>query len=144
MLEPYAGNLSSTVLRGLGGRKTLRLPDQISEQVFDEALFCRHFGQQGLSRDGAGAMTTRCSICHAPDPLCGLALLGEPLQRILLSAELHLVGRASADNAARYLFIVLANVERNETLHRHRAVERVQEKPTMLQLSPERFDHRVR
>ncbi len=89
-------------------------------------------------------MTTRYSICRAPDPLRGFALLGEPLKHIHLSAEVHLVRRASAENGARYLFIVLANVERNETPHRRRAVERVQEKPTMLQLSPERFDLRVR
>ena len=55
--------------------------------------------------------------------LCGLALLGEPLQRILLSAEVHLVRRASAENGARYLFIVLTDVERDETPHGHRAVE---------------------
>jgi len=70
-------------------------------------------------------MTTRCSICHAPDVLRGLALLGEPLQHILLLAEVHLVRRASAENGARYLFIVLMDVERHETPHGHRAVERV-------------------
>ena len=57
-------------------------------------------------------MTPRCSICRAPDPLGGLALLGESLQHILLSAEVHLVRRASAENGARYLFIVLTDVWR--------------------------------
>ncbi len=79
-------------------------------------------------------MATRCSICHAPDPLRLLALLGEPLQRIFLSAEVHLVWRASAENGARYLFIVLTDVERDETPHRFRTVERVQEEPRVLQL----------
>jgi len=55
-------------------------------------------------------MTTRCSICRAPDPLRGFALLGEPRKHILLSAEVHLVQRASAENGARYLFIVLTDV----------------------------------
>ena len=59
---------------------------------------------------------------------------------VLLSAEVHLVRRASAENGAWDLFIVLTDVERDETPHRHRAVECVQEEPTMLELSPERFD----
>ena len=88
-------------------------------------------------------MATRCSICHAPDPLCGLALLGEPLQRILLSAEVQLVRRASSENGARYLFIVLTDVEGDETPYRRRAVEGVQEKPGVFQLSPKRLDQRV-
>ena len=85
-------------------------------------------------------MTTRCSICCAPDPLRGFALLGEPLKHILLSAEVHLVRRASAKNGARNLFIVLTDVEGDETPHRRRTVEGVQEKPRVLQLSPKRFD----
>ena len=85
-------------------------------------------------------MTTRCSIGRAPDPLRDFAPLGEPLKHILLSAEVHLVRRASSENGARYLFIVLTDVEGDETPHRRLTVEGVQEKPRVLQLSPERFD----
>ncbi len=70
-------------------------------------------------------MTTCCSIGRAPYPPRGFALLGEPLKHILLSAEVYLVRRASAENGARYLFIVLTDVEPDEMPHGHRAVERV-------------------
>ncbi len=88
-------------------------------------------------------MAVRRSICRAPDPLCCLALLGEPIRHILLSAEVHLVRRASSENGARDLFIVLTDVEGDETPYRRRAVEGVQEKPGVLQLSPKRLDQRV-
>ena len=83
-------------------------------------------------------MTTRGSIRRAPDALRSLALFGKPLSQILLTAEVPLVW------CPRYLFIVLVDVERDETPHGHSAVERVPEEPTMLQLSPERFDQGVR
>ena len=70
-------------------------------------------------------MAVRCSICRAPDPLRCLALLGEPIRHILLSAEVHLVRRASSENGVRDLLVVLTDVERDETPHGHRAVERV-------------------
>ena len=54
-------------------------------------------------------MATRCSICRAPDPMRCLALLGEPLSQILLPAELHLVRRASSENRARDLLVVLTD-----------------------------------
>ena len=90
------------------------------------------------------AMATRCSICRAPDPLRCLALLGEPLSQILLPAEVHLVRRASSENGARDLLVVLTDVERDETPHRRRTVEGVQEEPRVFQLSPERLDQGVR
>ena len=89
-------------------------------------------------------MAVRCSICRAPDPLRCLALLGEPIRHILLSAEVHLVRRASSENGARDLLVVLTDVERDETPHRRRTVERVQEEPRVFQLSPERLDQGVR
>ncbi len=70
-------------------------------------------------------MAVRCSIGRAPDPLRCLALLGEPIRHILLSAEVHLVRRASSENGARDLLVVLTDVERDETPHRRRTVERV-------------------
>ena len=89
-------------------------------------------------------MAVRCSICRAPDPLRCLALLGEPLSQILLPAEVHLVRRASSENGARDLLVVLTDVERDETPHRRRTVEGVQEEPRVFQLSPERLDQGVR
>ena len=89
-------------------------------------------------------MATRCSIRGAPDPLRSLALLGKPLWQILLPAEVDLVWCTSSENGARDLFIVLTDVEGDETPHRHRTVEGIQEKPRVLQLSPKRFDQRVR
>ena len=62
-------------------------------------------------------MAVRCSIYRAPDPLRCLALLGEPIRHILLSAEVHLVRRASPENSARDLLVELAHVERRETPH---------------------------
>ena len=85
-------------------------------------------------------MAVRCSIHRPPDPLRCLALLGEPIRHILLSAEVHLVRRASSENGERDLLVVRSDVERDETLHGHRTVEGVQEKPRVLQLSPKRFD----
>ena len=89
-------------------------------------------------------MAVRCSICRAPDPLRCLALLGEPIRHILLSTEVHLVRRASSENGARDLLVVLTDVERDETPHRRRTVEGVQEEPRVFQLSPERLDQGVR
>ncbi len=48
-------------------------------------------------------MAVRCSICRAPDPLRCLALLGEVLLQILLSAKVHLVRCASGENGAGYV-----------------------------------------
>ena len=89
-------------------------------------------------------MATRCSIRSAPDPLRSLALLGEPLSQILLLAEVHLVWCTTAEKRARDLFIVLTDVEGDETPHRRRTVEGIEKKPCVLQLSPKRFDQRVR
>ena len=89
-------------------------------------------------------MAVRCSICRAPDPLRCLALLGEPIRHILLAAEVHLIRRTTSENGARDLFIVLTHVERDETPHRRRTVEGVQEEPRVFQLSPERLDQGVR
>jgi hypothetical protein len=89
-------------------------------------------------------MTTRGSIRRAPDALRCLALLGEALSQILLPAEVDLLWCTSSENGAWDLFIVLTDVERYETPHRRRTVERVQEEPRVLQLSPERFDQGVR
>ncbi len=88
-------------------------------------------------------MATRCAIRGAPDPLRSLALLGKPLRQILLPAEVDLVGCTSSENGARDLFIVLTDVEGDETPHGHRTVEGVEKEPGVLQLSPKRFNHRV-
>ena len=85
-------------------------------------------------------MAVRCSICRAPNPLRCLALVGEPIRHIFLSAEVNLVRRASSDNGARDLLVVLADLERDEAPHRRRTVEGVQEEPRVFQLSPERFN----
>ena len=84
------------------------------------------------------ASARRFAALPAPDPLRCLALLGEPIRQILLPAELHLVRRASSENGARDLLVVLTDVQRDETPHRRRTVEGVQEEPRVLQLSPER------
>ncbi len=67
-----------------------------------------------------------------------------PLEQVLLPAEVHLVWRATLENGTRNLFVVLTDVECDETPYRHCTVEGVQEEPRVLQLSPKSFDQRVR
>ena len=95
------------------------------EQVFDEPVVWRQSAQGD----------PRVKIRSAPDPLRFLALLGEPLSQILLAAEVHLVWCTTTEKSARDFFIVLTDVEGNETLRRRRTVEGVEKKPCVLQLS---------
>ena len=92
---------------------------------FSTSLWSGDNPHSGTRAGRFAAMATRGSIRRAPDPLRSLALLGEPLSQILLPAEVHLVWCTTAEKSSRDLFIVLTDVEGDETPHRRRTVEEV-------------------
>src|SRR6185436_15508810 len=59
-------------------------------------------------------------------------------------AEEQLIWRVPLERRVRDDLVVLLDVERDESCDRGERVELVKEEPTVLQRSPERFDHRVR